>query len=105
MRLAQELAGGRQAEPQVEGGGEWRAGASRGREPQWRRFSFELWETQALCKAAGKTAVARKSLKLQEETRDETDRWTGLPGAQAGEALLGWPETGAQGLLSLIPPW
>lgn len=49
--------------------------------------------------------MARKSLKLQEETRDETDRWTGLPGAQAGETPLGWLEKGAQGLLSLIPRW
>lgn len=71
---------------QGEGGGERRAGASWGFEHQWRPFSFELWETQPLCKAAGKTAVARKSLKLQEETRDETDRWTGLPGDRAAKA-------------------
>lgn len=103
--------------PQVEGGGEWRAGDFRGLKPQWRPFSLELWETQALCKAAGKTAVARKRQGMR-----QTDG-VGLPGDRgvkasgSQEQSRGCPQrprlerpfsagrTGAQWLLSLPPPW
>lgn len=39
-----------------------------------------------------KTAVARKGLQLQEETRNETDRWSGAPRGQGREVLRGSQE-------------
>lgn len=50
------------------------------------RFPLSCGRPKLYAKPQGRRqrAVARKSLKLQEETRDETDRWSGAPRGRGG---------------------